>query len=119
MKRLWFIVLPLMVSLAMTACGNSYDDDIDSVVDLESEELEKDSVKTDLDKLERDELEEVNIYNDGEYIELLYVVRGDSDTTNPVYKYDEDSDEYVRYSNGDFNKSEIDDLEADYTENND
>src|SRR5699024_11124205 len=99
MKRLWFIVLPLMVSLAMTACGNSYDDDIDSVVDLESEELEKDSVKTHLDKVERDELEVVNIYNDGEYIELLYVVRGHSDTSNPVYNCDKDRDEYVSYSN--------------------
>src|SRR5699024_12551939 len=82
----------------------------------ENEELEKDSVDTDLDSLSRDDLEKVNVYNEGEYIELLYVIRGSSDTTNPVYKYDEDTSEYVRYNNGDFMADEIDGLEADYSE---
>lgn len=116
MKRLWVLALVLTVSLVFTACGDSYDENIDSVVNLENEELEKDSVDTDLDSLSRDDLEKVNVYNEGEYIELLYVIRGSSDTTNPVYKYDEDTSEYVRYNNGDFMADEIDGLEADYSE---
>jgi|SRR5699024_7644093 len=119
MKRSLLIALALTVSFMLTACGgNSYDDEIDSVIELENEELEKASVETDVDTLERNDLEEANVFNDGEYIELIYVTRGNSDTSSPVYKYDEDVSEYVRYNNGDFYADEIDDLEADYTENN-
>lgn len=119
MKRSLLIALTLTVSFMLTACGgNSYDDEIESVIEIENEDLEKDSVETDIDTLERNDIEEVNVYNDGEYIELLYVIRGNSDTASPVYKYDKDISEYIRYTDGDFSPDEIDDLEADYTENN-
>lgn len=116
MKR-FVCLFGIAASMTMlAACGNPYDDGIDQVIQLENENLDKPSTETDIDTLERDDAQ-IWGYNDGEYIELQYVIRGELDTNNPVYKYNQEEEEYERYTEGDFSSSEIDNLEPDYTEN--
>jgi|SRR5699024_8884393 len=116
MKRFFIILFILAISFMLMACSNSYDDEIENVISLENEELEDPSVKTDIDTLKRDNTS-IWVYEDANYIELEYVIRGQSETANPVYKYDNESDTYVNSIDGEFSSEEIEDQEADYTEN--
>lgn len=116
MKRFFILGIASVSLLALTACGSPYDDDIDEVMKLENENLDKPSTETDIDTLERDDTQ-IWVYEDGEYIELEYVIRGKLETSNPVYKYNDNEDRYEDSTDGDFYSDEVDDLEADYTEN--
>lgn len=117
MKKLVRLCGIAAVSIGLlAACGNPYDDEIDEVIQSENEELNDPAVKTDLNTLDR-ENSKIWVYEDGKYIELDYVTRGERETATPVYKFDEEKEQYIRHSDGDFNKSDIDGLEADYTEN--
>jgi len=117
MKNLIRLCCVAAVSIGLlTACGGPYDDEIDDVIQTENEELDKPSTKTDLKTLKR-ENSKIWVFEDGKYIQIEYVIRGNREINDPVYKYNEQNDQYVRYTDGDFNSSEIDDLEADYTEN--
>lgn len=113
MKKSIMFVICLSIFM-LSACGDDYDDEIDEVIKLENEQLNEPSMETDIDKLNREDTQ-IWVYDDGKYIEIEYVIRGRTDTTSPVYKHSDDK--YVRHSNGDFRKGEIDDLETDYTEN--
>jgi len=116
MKRFFILGIASVSLLALTACGSPYDDDIDEVMKLENENLDKPSTETDIDTLERDDTQ-IKVYEDGEYIELEYVIRGDREMNDPLYKYNDEKDQYESYRDGDFYSDEVDDLEADYTEN--
>jgi|SRR5699024_7858 len=116
MKRK-FGLLCMAVSIALlTACGSSYDSEIDEVIEAENEKLDKPSFETDVDILKRENTK-IWVYEKGGYIELEYVTRGKHQTATPVYKYSEEKGRYVRYTDGNFNKSDVNGMEADYTEN--
>lgn len=117
MKKLFgFTGVAAVSILLLTACGSPYDDEIDEVIKEENDELDDPAVKTDIDTLERED-SKIWVYEDGEYIELEYNIRGKRETATPVYKYNNQEEIYEDYTKGDFNKSDIDGLEADYTEN--
>lgn len=112
-----FGLLGMAVSIALlTACGSSYDSEIDEVIEAENEQLDKPSTEADISTLEREDAK-IWVYEDGEYIQIAYVIRGTKEINDPVYKYDGEKKQYVRYTDGDFSSGEVDDLEADYTEN--
>lgn len=118
MKKLVGLLGIAVGIVALTACGSPYDDEIDQVIQLENKNLDKPSTETDIDTLKRDDTQ-IWVYNDGEYIKILYVIRDDIETTDSVYRFDDDKNEYIRYSDDESNffKSDVDDLEPDYTEN--
>lgn len=116
MKRMAVLGVVAVTLIVLTSCGNPYDDDIDQVIELENEELDKPSTETDINTLDRDNTQ-IWVYEDGEYIELEYVIRGELETSNPVYKYNDEKDQYENSKDGDFYSDEVDDLEGDYTEN--
>lgn len=114
MKKAVLFVLVISIFI-LSACENKYDDEIGEVIKSENEELDKDSVETDLNNLERDDTQ-IWVFDDGEYIKIQYEIRK-NDEIDTLYKYDNKKDQYVDYRDGDFHYSDVDDKKPVYTEN--
>ncbi|WP_457806457.1 cystatin-like fold lipoprotein [Staphylococcus aureus] len=77
-KRFLFITFILVISMALVACGNKYDKEIEEVSKMEEQDV-KDSQLPDKRKYKR-ETTNFYVYEDGKVITLTYKKIKDSDT---------------------------------------
>ncbi|NPC90850.1 cystatin-like fold lipoprotein [Bacillus sp. WMMC1349] len=112
MKKLIGSFVLIAVIAGITGCGGDkekYDEEINQVISLQNERLQKPGVVKDIDRLKRENTE-IRVYQDGKYISLYFEIRK-GDPIKMTYKKQK-SGEYDLYPNGD------DDLgEPVYTEN--
>ncbi|MED4128202.1 hypothetical protein [Shouchella miscanthi] len=78
-RGLIFTVIILTVSI-LVACGNSYDETIEQVLDWENEALSEPDVDKDFETLKRDQTA-IRIFDDSQFVEITYRIRSDHTTT--------------------------------------
>ncbi|HHQ5170698.1 TPA: cystatin-like fold lipoprotein [Staphylococcus aureus] len=96
-KRFLFITFVLVMSLALVACGNKYDKEIEEVSKLE--EKSTNDTSGGFNKYERKK-SNINVYDDGKIITLSYKSKQDSvGLWTSLYRKNETTGKYEEDSN--------------------
>lgn len=95
----------------LAGCGNSYEEQIDEVLEQENASLQEPGVEKDIDGVTRDTTV-IDVYQDGDYILLTYEIR-DGDEISSLYERQGEEYEDIAYANN--NEDMIQSLEPEYT----
>lgn len=98
--------------LFVAGCGSGYDDDIDQVIEMENERLSEGTNDENITSIDR-ETTAVEVYEDGEYIQVTFDIRPSESVTRT---YQKDGDSYSRTAAYE-TRQYLANTEAEYTEN--